>query len=179
MKPRRPQPWRGGSSRSWLSWSVRWPAWPPRRQKPDRSAGLSWLTSPHALVRRLPMLPHCSPPALFQQSLNSFPSVVSVDFESEHCRACSSFLDGCCLEETQHERCLHPTGELEAATQAEAAAVDAEDFEKAAALSAQADAAKARLTDLHLAVRAADGACERLVCPLPPPHLPARVSTTC
>ena len=68
---------------------------------------------------------------------------------------------------------MRPAGQLEAATQAEAAAVDAEDFEKAAALSAQADAAKARLADLHLAVRAADGACERLVCPLLPTHLPA------
>ena len=48
---------------------------------------------------------------------------------------------------------MRSAGQLEAATQAEAAAVDAEDFEKAAALSAQADAAKARLADLHLAVR--------------------------
>ena len=54
-------------------------------------------------------------------------------------------------------------GELEEATGAEAAAVEAEDFERAAALSATADAAKARLTDLQQAVRAVDSTCERLV----------------
>lgn len=41
--------------------------------------------------------------------------------------------------------------------------MEAEDFERAAALSAQADAAKARLADLQQAVRAADSTCERLV----------------
>ena len=55
------------------------------------------------------------------------------------------------------------SGELDKATKAEAAAVEAEDFEGAAALSATADAAKARLADLQQAVRAVDTTCERLV----------------
>ena len=41
--------------------------------------------------------------------------------------------------------------------------MEAEDFHRAAGLSAQADAAKARLAELQQAVRAADSACERLV----------------
>ena len=116
------------------------------------------------------MLPHCSPPDLTQQSSKPFPSAVFADFGSGDCRACSNLFYGCGYKRLQYVR---PAGKLEAATQAEAAAVDAEDFEKAAALSAQADTAKARLADLHLAVRAADGACERLVCPLHATHLPA------
>ena len=113
------------------------------------------------------MLPHCSPPVLLQQFVNVF-SLVSAEFGSGDCRACSDFLsDVSCLQRSQHEWGMRPAGELEAATRAEAAAVDAEDFEKAAALSAQADAAKARLADLHVAARGADGICERLVCPLP------------
>ncbi|BDA48665.1 hypothetical protein COCOBI_12-3460 [Coccomyxa sp. Obi] len=51
------------------------------------------------------------------------------------------------------------TKELEETTNAEAAAVEAEDFERAASLSAKADAAKARLADLDQALRAADAAC--------------------
>ena len=41
--------------------------------------------------------------------------------------------------------------------------MEAEDFERAAALSATADAAKARLADLQQAVRAVDSTCEGLV----------------
>lgn len=59
--------------------------------------------------------------------------------------------------------CPSIAGELDEATDAEAAAVEAEDFEKAAASSAQADAAKARLADLQQTVRAADSTCEHLV----------------
>lgn len=60
-------------------------------------------------------------------------------------------------------QCIHAVGELEQSTEAEAAAVEAEDFDRAAGLSAQADAAKARLAELQQAVRAADSTCERLV----------------
>ncbi len=48
--------------------------------------------------------------------------------------------------------------ELEKTTSAEAAAVEAEDFERAASLSAKADAAKAHLADLDQSMRAADAA---------------------
>ena len=41
--------------------------------------------------------------------------------------------------------------------------MEAEDFDRAAGLSAQADAAKARLAELQQAVRAADSTCKRLV----------------
>ena len=43
--------------------------------------------------------------------------------------------------------------------------MEAEDFEKAAALGATADAAKARLAHLQQAVRAVDSTCEGLVQP--------------
>ncbi len=54
-------------------------------------------------------------------------------------------------------------------TEAEAVAVEAEDFDQAAGLSAKADATKARLAELQQAVRAAENTCDRLVCdPFPP-----------
>ncbi len=53
--------------------------------------------------------------------------------------------------------------ELEETTNAEAAAVEAEDFERAASLSAKADAAKAHLAELDQALRAADAACTQAV----------------
>lgn len=53
--------------------------------------------------------------------------------------------------------------ELEAITAAEAAAVDAEDFERAAGLSASADEAKAKLASLQAALRRAEAACDAAV----------------
>jgi hypothetical protein len=64
---------------------------------------------------------------------------------------------------------LPPAGELKDLTEAEAVAVEAEDFDQAAGLSAKADATKARLAELQQAVRAAENTCDRLVCdPFPP-----------
>ncbi len=48
---------------------------------------------------------------------------------------------------------------------AEGAAVEAEDFERAAALGAAADQAKARLAQLERGLRAAEGACDAAVRP--------------
>jgi hypothetical protein len=53
--------------------------------------------------------------------------------------------------------------DLDDITRHEAAAVEAEDFEAAASLSAKADAAKARLASLEQAVRAAEAACAKKV----------------
>ena len=54
-------------------------------------------------------------------------------------------------------------GELEATMAAEGKAVEAEDFERAAAHSAAADQAKARLARLERELRAAEGACDAAV----------------
>jgi uncharacterized hydantoinase/oxoprolinase family protein len=53
--------------------------------------------------------------------------------------------------------------ELEDITRDEVSAVEAEDFERAASLSAKADAAKGRLASLKRAVRAAEATCEQSV----------------
>ncbi len=53
--------------------------------------------------------------------------------------------------------------ELDETTIAEAAAVEAEDFERAANLSAKADSAKARLASLDQDLGATDAACSQAV----------------
>lgn len=57
--------------------------------------------------------------------------------------------------------------------------MEAEDFERAAALSATADAAKAKLADLQQGVRAVDSTCERLVRLKPLDHGRAAGSDEC
>ena len=136
-------------SKGWLNHSAKWHKLLPKPQKPSRSAAHCSLTSAHAHVRA-----HCSrvssrnnlintamPTGLLAWALYCPLSIETV------CR-CGI----CCSAE-----------ELEEATGAEAAAVEAEDFERAAALSATADAGKARLAGLQQAVRAVDSTCERLV----------------
>jgi hypothetical protein len=54
-------------------------------------------------------------------------------------------------------------GDLEQVMAAEAAAVEAEEFERAAGLSADADSSKQRLAQLESALRRADAACEAAV----------------
>lgn len=153
--------YRLGSSRSWPSYSARWRRRPRRPRKPSRSAAHCWLTSAHASVRALSQtlfMSHFINPWCLQSSLRPRLRQHSALHFQVPTRTGLIF----------H---LRSAGELDEATSAEAAAVEAEDFEKAAALSAAADAAKARLADLQQAVRALDTTCERLVRSWPPSHV--------